>query len=237
MKHKQEFLPILNALILIVLLVGGAYYVGKVNGLKNEKKITFTQTVEKTVMPDLAIVNFAIVSEGKDLNQTIEENKALNEKLMNALKDYKVETTNFYVDENKRWNFTTQQYDVLGYYVRNSIKVKCDPDDLGKVVELGLENGANRVDSIRYDLKDETKAEIKNQLLQEAIKKAIDKANIIAKASGKQLVDIVKIQPQDANIFPIYRALAGEKASGSGFEFKPEEQKVSYSVYVEFLMK
>ena len=154
---------------------------------------------------------------------------------MNALKDYKVETTNFYVDENKRWNFTTKQYDVLGYYVRNSIKVKCDPNDLGKVVEFGLKNGANRVDSIRYDLKEETKSEIKNQLLQEAIKKAIEKANIIAKASGKKIVDLVKIQPQDANIFPIYRAFAGEKAAG--FEFKPEEQKVSYSVYVEFLMK
>ncbi|MGE5608711.1 MAG: SIMPL domain-containing protein [Bacillota bacterium] len=81
---------------------------------------------------------------------------------------------------------------VVGYRATNLIQVQSDDLHLvGKIIDTAVAAGANRVESILFELKDDLKA--RQEAMQMAVQEARSKAQTIASAMGVQLGSVVEV--------------------------------------------
>jgi uncharacterized protein YggE len=115
------------------------------------------------------------------------------------IKDLKVKTRNYSVTPQK--DFKAKPPVTKGYEVRNEIEITTEgfapkelSDQVSKVIETSLKNGANTVNNIQFYVKD--KQMLEKQGLSLATKEAMAQAQILASAAGVKLGRIVSISTQ-----------------------------------------
>jgi len=83
--------------------------------------------------------------------------------------------------------------EIIGYEVTNSILLHTQKLDLiGQVIDLATQSGANTISDIKFGLKNPY--QYKSEVLSVAGQNAIKEAEIIAQATGVQLVKVLSIQ-------------------------------------------
>ncbi|MEM4500209.1 MAG: SIMPL domain-containing protein [Candidatus Woesearchaeota archaeon] len=219
--------------VLICLFAG--YYFGQTQR-KEIKKVNLYETVEKKVLPDEGIVVFVIETESENPNLAIEENTKINNKVLRALSNYKVETTQYNLERIQKWDKEKEEFIETGYKVRNTIKVTSLPEEMGTIIKTGIENGANRIEYISYQISQQKLQEIKANLLKEAIENARNRAEAIAIASNTKLGKILEISPSEAYV-PIFRYEAISSYEKDIPQISPAEQTVRYGVSIVFELK
>jgi uncharacterized protein YggE len=86
----------------------------------------------------------------------------------------------------------TTQPVIRGYRASNIIRVEIENlESLGGVIDAGLDAGANRIEGLSFDLKDD--GESRAQALRQATEEADAKADAIARAMGVEIVGIKQI--------------------------------------------
>ncbi len=174
------------------------------------------------IAPDVAEITLGVVTEAKDAAKAHADNAAQATRVQNAVKalgiaEHDIQTT--------RYDFSPI-YDVkdngrsvtTGYTVTNSVVVKVrNLDNVGKVIDAALANGANRVDSLEFSASDPSAA--KNAALADAARDARNKADAVAKALGVRIVRILNVyadaQPYNTphNFMPMMMAKEAYDAS------------------------
>jgi uncharacterized protein len=196
--------------------------------------ITGTGSVSAT--PDTAYITLAVESNAPTANVALDSNTGNMKKLFKTLLDLgipkkDISTSSFSVHARYgKYNEQTGEAPFLGYSVSNSVSVTvCQVDQLGKVLDQSVKSGANRVDSLHFGFKDQTK------LMDDARKRAVEdakrKADLYAQATGAKMGSVISIS-EERGYRPVRMYMAGEGATRSDVPINPGEQMISVNVTV-----
>ncbi len=221
-------------------IIGG----GTVPGEKNT--VSATGIAETKIMPDEASVYLTVETLKDTADQSKNENTAISDRVMSALKnldikDSDIETMNYNIYPEYDWSSGKQK--LKGYKAVNSIKVKTtDFNLLGKIIDVGVNAGVNRIDNIQFELSTEREAMAKKEALEKASKDAKEKAEAIASGLNVKLGKLVSVSTQDYYYQP-YRffeggmAMEAKAAIGAAPQINPQELETRATVNVVFELK
>jgi len=205
--------------------------------------VAVSGSFETDINPDLAEITFSIETEAKDASDAQAENSRLGEQVMDALKKAGVkaddlESTRYNIYPIREWNRATEKYEEKGYRVTHTIKVSVDDvDEVSKLLKVGVDSGANRVDNLVFKLSKNKENLIKTQVMKEAAQKASVKAKALADSLNIKIVRIhtVSENSYSAGIYYAERAVfAAAEDSDAAPAIAPEDVSVSASVTVVY---
>jgi uncharacterized protein YggE len=225
-------------LITIVLIVGSILYFINTKIEKTTINVSGQSTIEATADEVSVYVGIETLKDTAELSKN--ENSVISERVLKELayiinKD-DIETSSYNIYPEYNWN--NGQQELKGYRTINVLKVKTkDFSKVGRIVDVSINNGANNVQSINFELSQEKQNEIKTQ----AISKASEDARIKAQATAQGLnaklgkVKSVSVSDYNYNPYPYYMlgaAMDVEQAVST--EILPKDLEVRASVNVVF---
>jgi uncharacterized protein YggE len=140
------------------------------------------------INPDQAQVTFSVVTQAPTAQDAAGQNATLAGNVIGQLQNLlgasaDVRTVNYSLNPNYSYPQNGQPA-LTGYTASNSIMVTTsDLPNVGKIIDTGIQAGANQVSSLQFTLKDDTSA--RAQALKQATAQAKSKAD--AMASGLNL--------------------------------------------------
>jgi len=249
-----SFIVVLNILLvfLIVWLGVGIHnkikegkYIGR--DIESRDTITVSDKGEVYAKPDLALVNFSVITEAK----TVEEAMADNTENMNAViefikgqgvEDKDLKTTSFNIYPRYEWQekatcvppCPSGKRVLVGYEIRQSLQVKIrDMGKIGEIIEGATTSGANEVGNLQFTI--DNQDELKKQARDEAIEKAKVKAQELALKLGVNLVRITNFS--ESGVVPRFYAFE-ESMVGIGGGEAPQietgENKIEVTVTITY---
>lgn len=192
---------------------------------ENSRIISVSGSSSLKATPDRATVNISIETVAKDPKMASAENATVMNKIQRnimalAIPRDKIKTTNYNLSPIYEYNNGKQK--LTGYSVSNEILVTVDNIDLvGTVIDTAINSGANSVNSVEFGLQDS--GLYKNKALQEAVLDAKRKAQTIATALGKSIVNVQSVNASDSYIEHriLNNALYSTKAADAVGESSP----------------
>jgi uncharacterized protein YggE len=123
---------------------------------------------------------------------------------------------------------------VVGYRASNIVQIRVnDLQKLGDIIDAATSAGANRLEGVSFELKDDLKS--RSRALQLAAQDAQAEANALASALSLKLGPVRKVYQVNANPpRPMYGGMALARAAEVSTPVEPGEVKVEASVTVEF---
>ncbi|WP_202711097.1 SIMPL domain-containing protein [Sporosalibacterium faouarense] len=140
-------------------------------------------------VPDIAKVTIGVETLNKDLKLSQKENANITNKVINSIKNLgidnkDIQTVDYFID--KIYEYVNDERVFMGYKVANKIKVIVrDIDKIGNVIDTAVDNGANAVNDIEFDLSDSSP--YYDKALSLAVKDALGKAKNIAMTLGVRI--------------------------------------------------
>lgn len=255
-RKKGLFSALLVVLIIFLVVISIFTAISALNKFKQWKEpsssrtISFTETGEIYAKPDLAIVNFSVITEKKTVAEAMAENTEKMNSVINSIKSQGVDskdlkTTGFNI--YPRYEYTKEQIEIypyppgkrvlVGYEISQRLEVKIrDLAMTGKIIETATAAGANEVGDLLFtiDKEDEFKAQARKQ--------AIDKAKAKAKELANQLgIKLVRISNfLDTETLPVFYNRYEEAMGTSGQKPVPVpqietgENKISVTVTITY---
>jgi uncharacterized protein YggE len=168
-------------------------------------RVTGDATV--TVKPDQAEINIGVVTQAQTgqaaASQNAQKQDAVISELRKALgQAAEIKTISYSLSPNYRYPKEGGPPTITGYTASNIVQVKTSNlAQVGKVIDLATESGANTIQSLRFTLKDETGARV--QALHEASTKARLKAEAIASAFGLKIQRVLHVEEGGSIIRPV----------------------------------
>ncbi|AME03162.1 SIMPL domain-containing protein [Selenomonas sp. oral taxon 136] len=206
--------------------------------------ITIGGTGTAYVAPDTAEITVGVVTEEADAARTHAENAAQTARVHNAVRalgvaDRDIQTVHY--DFSQRYDMRDgSRSEVIGYTAQNSVVITVrDLNNVGKIIDVALANGANRIDSLNFTASDTSAA--KNEALTDAVRGAKEKAQAVASALGVRLVRIANVyadtqadMPRNENYMPMMMA---KGASAAATPIAPGELSVAATVNVTYVVE
>lgn len=252
-------ISIISALLLFVAV--SFWYVASFSKSAVPQRTFQVQGEGKVVaVPDVAELSFGVLTEGgKNLSALQKQNSEKVNAIIAFLKEQGVEEKDI---KTQSYNISPRyQYyscppvilkgeesapvsrpcppsEIIGYSVSQSTLVKVrDLDKAGDIVAGVVDRGANTVSGPTFTIDDP--AQLENEARAEAIKKAKEKAQAIAQASGFRLGKLLTIQegisyPQPIPFYAIEQAKGGETTPP---QIEPGSQEVRANVTLTYEIK
>lgn len=185
-------------------------------------RVTGEATV--TVKPDQAWIDIGVVTQAQTAEAAAAQNArqldaALGElrKALGANADIK--TISYSLNPNYRYPREGGKPTITGYTATNIVQVKMDDlTQVGKVIDLATQSGANTIHQLRFTLKDEQAAQA--QALREAALKAKAKAEALAAALGLKITRVLSVAESGAVVRPV-QDLAVARAEAATTPIEP----------------
>lgn len=172
---------------------------------------------QKEVMPDIARIYVSINTVNSNLEQAKSENTQNLDKVLAALKDRgvadnQIKTDTYQIDPI--YNYEEGKLQTLkGYRITNRLVITDSVERVGLIINDVTRAGANEISSIRFEAKNEK--DIKNDVLQEAVKDALKKAEVIAEALNKKVVNVKLVNESGVFYNPVMMEARSFKAADS----------------------
>lgn len=188
MKRKYTLIVLLSVLCLLFL---GTGFASAETELTNVISVSGNGVI--SVAPNVADVNFGVITEANDAGTAQAKNSEIVNKVIASLKNSgipanNINTAGYYLNPKYVYD-EGKAPKVSGYEVRNEITVTVrDITMIGKVIDLAVKSGINQVQNIRFYAEGSTEQKAKALTL--AIQDARAKADVIAAALGKKIVGI-----------------------------------------------
>lgn len=186
-------------LIIGLVVVSGLYATTSRIAKQYGETITVSDSAEKEVMPDEALVYIEIRTRADTASDAKDQNAGVSDNVLKALYDAgvdedEIETTSYYLSEETKWDKTSEEYIVTGYVLTHIIKVTTDDvENAGEIVDTAVDAGATGVDNVQFTLSQEKEGELKAELLAEAAQKAKAKAENLVEAVNADLGKLVSM--------------------------------------------
>jgi uncharacterized protein YggE len=216
---KKKLLPI-SVIVMVMALVTGCASTSKANNVANRAlNVTGKGTVK--LEPDIVTINVGVQSRSPDAGEALKENTQKAQGIIDTLLDLGVEnkdiqTRNFniYQQEDTRNPEENTERNIT-YVVENTVAITVrEIDSLGEILSKVVDEGANTINSIRFDLEDRETAMAEARKL--AIADAKAQAEAIANTAGVKLGVIQSIDVQSSSSIVPRAAYAMEEAVGGG---------------------
>jgi len=203
------WMPILAILVAAILIVV-AFNAGSTSNDRvvvtsdstpNIKTLSVSGSVTKMVTPDKVDIVLSVETLDKLATKSQSDNALIADKVKNTLESLssvrvEVKTISYSVNEEFEWNDSTKKSVSTGYKTVNQIQVTLKGNDIssaGKIIDLAVISGANRVSSISFGLTDAKELEIRKVALNEASSTAKSKADSIAQGLNVTLGKVYSI--------------------------------------------
>ena len=190
-------------------------YIGK--NPETQNSITVSGTGKVYTRPDLALVNFSVLTEDKTVAGAMAENTKKMNAVIGAIKNMGVDekdlkTTNFYIYPRYEWtsqavclSFPCPPSDrkrvLTGYEVSQTIEVKIrDMVKIGDIIQSATDLGANQLSDLQFTV--DKIEELQSEARKEAVENAKTKADDLARQLGVKLVRIISFQEGGASPMP-----------------------------------
>lgn len=234
------------ALFAIALFAIGGLYVtmsGSSAAEDEATKINVGGSATISTDPDEVAVYLKIETLYDDASTSQSENADIYEQVKAALlaqgvDEEDMKTTYYNLDLDEEWNWETNEYEEQGYKTIHKIKViSSDVDSAGELVDAAVDAGAT-VDYVTFQLSDEVREELEDQLLGEAVEDARNKAENMAGAAGMALGKLVSADYGTPTYYSSsyygYELAAMSIADSSGTSLSSGSIEVSVAVTTSF---
>lgn len=206
--------------------------------------ITVNAQGQAEVSPDVAYVNLGVRTTAATAKDAMDENSTTMAAIIAQLTSMGVAKQDI---RTGYINLTPQTQPVqpndnstpkiTGYWADNSINVTVnDLAQVGAILDAGLSAGANTINGISFGLKDDSAAQ--DAALQDAVKTARAKADLVATGLGLKVTSVQSVQVQSYSMpGPIYAdaaMAAGKGGFGASVPVEPGQITVNASVQVTF---
>jgi uncharacterized protein len=195
-----------------------------------------------TARPDQAELDLGVVSDAPTAEAAAADNNKKMERILAALKkdlgaNSDVKTVGYMVTQRLADPKPNQRHQaVIGYTVTNVVRAKIpDVKAAGRIVDLGLKNGANEVQRLIFTLKNPDP--VQAEALKAAAGKARTRATALAGALGLRLGNVVSVSDGDFQQRPMYAESANMRFKSADMANTPIEAgnlEVSATVTVFF---
>jgi hypothetical protein len=169
----------------------------------NNRTLSVNGIGRVAVVPNMATINVGVYSEAEVVTDALEANSAQANAISQVLQKMGVEekdiqTSNFNIYPNDRWNPMTGEVEGRYFAVENTVNVTVrDLSTLGEVLNAVVEAGANSIYGISFNVDDRSAAIAEARDL--AIVDAKVKAEAIAASAGVKLGEIISISVYEAS--------------------------------------
>lgn len=242
----RVLLILMCVLIGILILFFGAGFFNMLNqGSKDPSTITVTGDGEVIVKPDLALVNFSVVTEADSAAKAMTDATEKMNQVIKAMKDSGIKekdlkTTSFNV--SPRYEFSQSswpnpgQRSLIGYEVRQTLEVKIrEIDKSGDIIGKAVESGANQVGNLQLTVDNQEK--YKNEAREQAIDEAKGKAKELASQLGVRLVKITNFQEGDSPVFFLEASDSMGRGGGESPQIEVGENTIEVNVTISYEIK
>jgi uncharacterized protein len=209
-----------------------------------EPTLTVTGTGEARVTPDEATVRLGVTRQAPTAQAVQEQVNAAMGKIIEAVAGLGVpreqirtaQITLFPVYAPQRPQ-AEEEPRIVAYRASNILSVRLQQLPLvGRVIDVGLEAGANQVEGIQFGLRDELAA--RQEALREAVREARQKAQTMAEALGVRLDRIQSVQEGGVVVQPPF--FAGDmamRAEAAPTPVLPGQVSVNASVTIRYRIR
>jgi len=189
----------------------------------SEQTISVTGSATAFSNPDTLIVVLGVESEAQTANESLLKNSNLLNSVISSLinsgiSEDDIQTSNFRIyplyDSIKDSNDNYKQI-LIGYRVSNILSIQTDKiDSAGNIIDNAVSSGANRVDSVSFQLSDDKLEKIADDLIADAINDATQKAEKALVPLKQKIVGVKSVLIHD-DMMPYYDSPM--RASFDGF--------------------
>ena len=201
------------------------------------------------VEPDQATARFGVVTRAENPDSARQQNAEAAASAMDAIRDLGVEDRKLRLETlrlqpARTYNPETRRYEEKGYEATREVVVEVDSLDLLPVIIADVvQKGANRLQGVAYGLQDRHAA--RDAALQEAIRDAQEKAQLMVGTLGVELGQVMQISEQSFNFpRPMMRMAMEDQAFTAKAQAEPVpeayaagEMEVNANVQVVFLLQ
>lgn len=166
-----------------------------------------------TVKPDQVEINLGVLTQSETAQAAASQNAQKQDQVISELrkilgKNGEIKTIGYSVNPNYRYPKEGGQPTISGYTALNTVQIKTtDLQQVGKLIDLAIQYGANNIQSLRFVLRDDTAA--RAQALREASTKARAKAEAIASALGLKIQRVLRVEESGPVTRPLYEVETG----------------------------
>lgn len=242
MKHLKTALI---ALLLLVGLVACETRVITTGPNEQPNTLSVQGTSEFDVSPDIAKIQFRVETQNLNAQEAQAQNRQIANSVHTALlgagvRENEIETTDFRLDKIQEWDQKEQRMVDKGYRASNAFVVTITKlDAVGSLLDVGVQAGANNVESITFQLSDARSKEVKTEALRKAATNAREKASALADGAGVSLGKVASITENSYVVMPYYaRDVMTLKAEAGGATapspVSPDSVRVNAQVSVSY---
>jgi uncharacterized protein YggE len=203
--------------------------------------LTVSGAGQISLKPDIAYIYVGVHTEKPSAAESVAENNANTQKLIDALKAAGVDasdiqTTNFSIWQNTQYG-PDGKPGGTNYAVDNTVYLTVRKlSQLGDLLDAAVKAGANNINSIQFDVADKTKA--LSDARAEAVKTAKTQAAELAEAAGVALGEIQSIQYFDASPSPIFQGKGmgggGAASADIAVPINPGQMQITVTVTIAY---
>jgi uncharacterized protein len=206
-----------------------------------DPKNTLTVSAEGKVkaVPDVAMVNLGVVTQGATSAIVQDENSKKINKIIDFVKQQGVSRDDISTAQFNiypQYNYKDGRNEIIGYEARQNISIKVKgvdktTDALGKILSGSTTVGANEIGGVSLSFED--KDNLRQMARKEAIEKAKTKATELAKVSGLKLGRVITVSEsgQDSMPMPYYAGGMGGGGSDVAKSVSPNVEPGTQDVY------
>jgi len=227
-------------LILGILALGGCQTkVVTTEGAAPLYTVTASGTGETVAAPDVAEMYFGVTVQSDEASDALSEANAIAEEVAAAVKGAgvaaeDVQTANVSVYPEQSYTGDTPV--ITGYRANIQVRAKIrDIEKIGDVIGAASEAGANEIGGPSFMLDDD--ADVRNEAIELAIDDARERAEVMAKAAGKDLGEIISVSETGLSTPIYYGAVAESMDAAKSVAIEPGQLDVTASVTVVFELK
>lgn len=147
--------------------------------------------------PDRARVQVGVETQAGTAAAAAAENNRKQAAVLRAIRalgvpDAQIRTLDYQVMPMQRWDEPTKRTVIDGYRVSNMVHVETDRiEQAGPIIDAALSNGANRVASLDFLVKE--RARYEDEALAQAVASAKRQSEVAARAAGGQLGELLEL--------------------------------------------
>lgn len=214
---------------------------------EEERPPTLTVTGDATVRatPDQATVRLGAVAQAPEAQTAQDEVSKIVRRTITSLKEAgipaerigTVEISISPVYDDRRRPPRPEENDegpkIVGYRASNTVQVIVrDLSMVGKVIDVGVSNGANQIQQLSFGLSDDTEQRI--EALRRSVREARNKARAISEALGYRIVGVRSVNEGGVHLVEPRFQMARLAMDAAGTPVEPGQVEVNASVSIEY---
>ncbi len=203
-------------------------------GQNLSRKMVFTGRGQVTVNPDLAVIRLGVQTTGENVSTTQAENAKISQQILDSVKKLGINDIRTYQYQiEKLYEYENGVRIDKGYMVRNIYEMKTgNMGQIGLVIDTAVNNGANIVDLIQFEVAAPEK--YYQQALTLAVNNAYEKAKTVS-SNLRIMFDPIPILIEENSGQPTpYPAMYSARDGAYTTPIESGTKQIEASVLVEF---